>query len=110
MDVIAGLIELQPNSDEEVKDWKAFIEAHREQALESLRAEGVSIESWFSLTLAGKDYLLCYMRADSIEESQQVMADSDNPVDARHRQFKENAWVWGSHVKTELLVDLNTSS
>ncbi|MGJ3255708.1 MAG: DUF6176 family protein [Alcanivorax sp.] len=106
MDVIAGLIELKPNSDEEVKDWTVFIEAHREQALESLRAEGVSIESWFSLTLAGKDYLLCYMRADSIEKSQQVMEDSDNPVDARHRQFKENAWVRGSHVKTKLLVDL----
>lgn len=29
MDVISGLIELKPNSDEEVKDWKAFIEDHR---------------------------------------------------------------------------------
>lgn len=110
MDVIAGLIELQPNSDEAVKDWKAFIEDHREQALESLRAEGVSVESWFSLTLDGKDYLLCYMRADAIKTSQQVMAGSSNPVDEQHRRFKEDAWVWGSQIKAELLVDLVTSS
>ncbi|MCG8393784.1 MAG: DUF6176 family protein [Pseudomonadales bacterium] len=106
MDVIAGLIELKPGSASEVEDWKNFIDSHREQALKSLRAEGVNIESWFSLRLDGKDYLLCYMRADSIEKSQQVMAASANPVDARHRQFKENAWVRGSHVQTTLLVDL----
>ncbi|MEQ3636173.1 DUF6176 family protein [Alcanivorax sp.] len=106
MDVIAALIELKPNSENEVHDWKAFIENHKEQALESLRAEGVCVESWFSLALEGKDYLLCYMRADSIKQSQHVMADSSNPVDTRHRQFKENAWVWGGQVKTELLVDL----
>jgi len=109
MDVIAGLIELKPDSNTEVHDWKAFIESHKKQALESLRAEGVSVESWFSLSLAGKDYLLCYMRADSIQQSQKVMADSCNPVDERHRQFKQNAWVWGSHVKAELLLDLNIS-
>jgi hypothetical protein len=42
------------------------------------------------------------------DKSFPVLADSDNPVDARHRQFKESAWVWGSHVKTELLLDLAT--
>lgn len=61
MDIFMRLIELKPESSERVDAWAEHINAHREKALQSLQAEGVSIESWFSLSLGGKDYLVCYM-------------------------------------------------
>lgn len=107
MAVIARLIELKPNSAEKVQAWAEHIHTHRASTLESLKAEGVSVESWFALSLEGKEYLLCYMRAESIERSQQVAANSDNPVDACHQQFKVDTWVRGAGAVGKLLVDLS---
>ena len=107
MEIAARLIELKPNSASRVEDWAEFINQHREQALATLRAEGVSIESWFAVKLNGKDYLLCYMRAESIEDAEQVAAESENPVDAYHQQFKVDTWVRGAGADGQLLVDLS---
>ncbi|MCX7063240.1 MAG: DUF6176 family protein [Proteobacteria bacterium] len=107
MDIFARLIELKPGSADRVDAWAAHLNAHRASALESLRAEGVSVESWFSVSLDGKDYLLCYMRADSMEESQKVAAKSQNLVDAYHQQFKVDTWVRGAGVVGKLLLDLS---
>jgi hypothetical protein len=103
----ARLIELKPGSADRVEAWAEHLNTHRASALESLHAEGVSIESWFSLSLGGKNYLLCYMRADSLEESQKIAAKSENPVDAYHQQFKVDTWVRGAGAAGKLLVDLS---
>ena len=107
MEIIARLIELKPNSAERVQAWAEHINAHRADALASLKAEG--IESWFSLSLDGKEYLLCYMRADSMDRSQQVAANSENPVGAYHQQFKVDTWVRGAGAVGQLLVDLSST-
>ncbi len=107
MEVMMRLIELKPNSAEKVQAWAEHINAHRANALASLQAEGVSIESWFSLSLDGKEYLVCYMRADSMEKAQQVAATSENPIDAYHQQFKVDTWVRGAGAVGKLLVDLS---
>jgi hypothetical protein len=107
MDIFARFIELKPGSADRVEAWAEHLNAHRASALESLRAEGVSVESWFSVSLDGKDYLLCYMRADSMEESQKVAAKSQNPVDAYHQQFKVDTWVRGAGAVGKLLLDLS---
>ena len=109
METIARLIELKPGSMEKVQAWAAFINTHRDNAMASLKAEGVAAESWFSLSLEGKEYLLCYMRADSMEGSEQVAARSDNPVDVVHQQFKMDTWVRGAGAVGKLLVDLSES-
>jgi hypothetical protein len=109
VEIMARLIELKPNSAEKVQAWAEHINAHRADALASLKSEGVSVESWFSLSLDGKEYLLCYMRADSMEKSQQVAANSENPVDAYHQQFKVDTWVRGGGAVGQLLVDLSST-
>ncbi len=110
MDVVATLIELKPRSSDAVEHWAKYVEEHRTAAVETLRAEGVSIESWFSISLNGKEYLLCYMRAESIHAAQEVATRSESAVDRHHREFKENAWVKGSRVNGRLLVDLVANS
>lgn len=107
METFARLIELKPGNAEKVNAWAAFVNAHRESALASIHAEGVGVESWFSLSLEGKDYLLCYMRANSMEDSQKVAAKSESPVDAYHQQFKVDTWVRGAGAVGTLLLDLS---
>jgi hypothetical protein len=108
VDIVATLIELKPGNAQTVDSWADFVESHRLAAEQTLLAEGVKIESWFAVTLGGKDYLLCYMRAESIDKAHRVAARSENPVDKYHHEFKQNAWVRGGHVTCRLLVDLQS--
>ena len=104
MEVIAGVIELKPDSMERVEAWAATINERIDEALATLRDEGVQLESWFHLSLDGKDYLLSYMRADSLKKAQDTAKQSEHPIDAYHQQFKKDTWVGGTRAK--LLVDL----
>jgi hypothetical protein len=106
VEVTAALIELKPDSEEAVTDWNDFIMQHQNEALETLRKEGVTIESWFSLDLDGKSYLLCYMRMESEEKSLKAFAESSSFVDEYHQEFKKHAWVKGGTTMGKLLLDL----
>jgi hypothetical protein len=104
MDVTAVVIELKPETDRTVAAWATHLREHRDEALETLRAEGVRIESWFALSLDGKEYLLAYMRSESAAAAAAVARRSSAPIDAYHRRFKEDAWLRGTDAR--LLVDL----
>jgi len=104
MKIVAGVIELKPNSMEQVEEWATTINNRIDEAIETLKDEGVEIESWFHLSLDGKDYLLSYMRADSLKKAQDTVKDSKHDIDAYHQQFKKDTWVGGT--KARLLVDL----
>ena len=104
MDVGASIIELKPNSVERVEEWAKTINDRADEAIATLRDESVKLESWFHLSLDGKDYLLCYMRAESIKKAQKVVKSSPNAIDLYHQQFKKDAWVGGKAAR--LLVDL----
>ncbi|MBA3891006.1 MAG: hypothetical protein H0X64_10790 [Gemmatimonadaceae bacterium] len=106
MQIFSELIELKPGSSTRVEEWAEHVRTHRALAEETLKAEGVTVESWFSFSIEGKDYVLCYMRAESLEEAQRVVAQSQNPIDAYHQQFKIDTWVRGGGAVGELLVDL----
>ena len=105
MDVVAGVIELKPNSMEHVENWAATINERIDEAIATLRDEGVQLESWFHLTLDGKDYLLSYMRAESMEEAVKAVEKSEHDIDSFHNEFKKTTWLKGT--KARLLVDLN---
>lgn len=106
MDVGATLIELKPRSSDALGAWAAYVEEHRAAAEQTLRAEGVAIESWFEVSIDGREYLLCYMRAASIRHAHDVARQSQNPVDAYHREFKRSTWVEVRQVIGRLLLDL----
>jgi Family of unknown function (DUF6176) len=103
MDVVANIIELKPNSLDKVEEWAKTLNARANEAIETLQDEGVRIESWFHLSLDGKDYLLCYMRAESIKKAHEVVQSSPHAIDAYHQQFKKD--TWGVSKSARLLVD-----
>ena len=103
MDVGAVLIQLKPKTKENVEVWKQELNERKDEAIETLKAEGVFVESWFHVDLAGQDYLIAYMRAEDIARAQQIGRESNFPIDAMHKQFKTN---WAKVYPAALLVDL----
>ena len=83
MDVGAVLIKLKQDTLANVDAWKIEIEQRKDEAIQTLQAEGVTIESWFHLELDGNNYLIAYIRS--------------------HKQFKQN---WERIIPATLLVDL----
>ena len=104
MEIVAGVIELKPNSIEKVEEWAKTIKERMDEAVVTLQNEGVQIESWFHLSLDGKDYLLTYMRADSLQKAQETVRHSGHAIDAYHKQFKKDTWLGGTRAR--LLVDI----
>ena len=89
-DVGVVLIQLKSNSMGNVEAWQQELNARKDEAIETLKAEGVSIESWFHVELEGQDYLIAYMRAENIAKAQQIGRESQFPIDAMHKKFKMN--------------------
>ena len=104
MEVIAGVIELKPNSLDKVEAWAETINERIDEALATLRDDGVQLESWFHLSLHGKDYLLSYMRADSLERAYRAAETSPHAIDAYHQRFKRDTLAGGTRAR--LLIDL----
>ncbi|QUY37311.1 DUF6176 family protein [Acinetobacter junii] len=103
MDVGAVLIKLKQDTLANVDAWKIEIEQRKDEAIQTLKAEGVTIESWFHLELDGNNYLIAYIRSHDIGNAQQVARNSSFEIDKVHKQFKQN---WERIIPATLLVDL----
>ena len=104
MEVRAAVIRLKPGSQDRVEAWAEMINRRRDEALQTLIDEGVSLESWFSFSEDGRDYLICYMRAECFERAEAAVKQSLHEIDALHQAFKVETWASGQ--LTKLLVDL----
>jgi len=101
---VCARVRLRPGSLPRVREWAQYLTAHREEALGTLAAEGVSIESVFLDSGAEGDFLVYYMRSSSHEKAQQVAMQSTEVVDRYHRAFKQETWA--EVKRLEPLVDL----
>jgi hypothetical protein len=52
-----------------------------------LQDEGVEIESWFRVDIEGQDYLLWYMRAESIKRAFEISQTLKHPIDKFHYEL-----------------------
>ncbi len=103
MDVGAVVIKLKPNAVDRVEAWKNELNERKHEAIETLRAEGVYVESWFQVSLEGQNYLIAYMRAEDIARAQAIGRKSQFPIDQVHKAFKQN---WEKVIAANLLLDL----
>ena len=96
-------VKLKPNSIPRVREWAAELNSRRDEAFETLKDEGVFIESAFLEQTTDGDFLIYYMRMESMEKAKAAVARSPHPIDAYHKQFKIDCWE--STQQLELLVD-----
>ena len=105
MEAVCVKIRLKPGSENRVREWARELTRRRPEALETLRDEGVVLESAFLGRDAEGEYLVYYMRAADLKRAFAMAGRSVHPIDAYHRAFKEATWV--KQEPLELLVDLD---
>jgi hypothetical protein len=86
-----------------VLEWKKYINDNREEVLQSLRQEGVFIESVFLEKSGDDNYLIYYMKLQDHEKAKAAFNKSDLNVDKYHAKFKNEAW--DERKELELLID-----
>lgn len=101
---VCARVRLKPGTLPQVREWAAHITAHREAALATLAAEGVTVESVFLDSTEAGDYLVYYMRAGLHARARAVAQASVAAIDQYHRAFKQATWAGVQPL--ELLVDL----
>ena len=84
MESAAGLIKLKPGSDTDLEDWRATLLARWDEVLQTLREEGVALESWFQIEIGGAPYLLWFMHAESIGKAFETFMNSTHEIDVFH--------------------------
>ena len=105
METICHRIQLKPDSLDTVYEWAKELMSRKNEALATLRDEGVWIESVFLERTEQGDFLIYYMKLESMDRAKEVVAKSKHAIDEYHQKFKKATWVTGK--KLELLVDFD---
>jgi len=104
-----GIIELAEDNASEVQLWVSHMEEHREAVNAVFADAGIQLESFFLTRLAGKDYLVSYIRivdAERAHRAHQQAQSSSHPTTQANERFK-NA-VWRAVHEARLLFDHET--
>lgn len=105
METICVRIKLKKNSLEGVREWFKTLRERPSEVLQTLENEGVLIESVFLDQHKEDDYLIYYMRAESLEYAHRVSKNSLLPIDRYHQECKEKFCL--EKVKLETLLDFH---
>ena len=108
MEAASGLIKLKPNSNQKLEEWKSTLSERLDEAMVSLRDEGVEIESWFKIEIENQTYLLWYMRAESIEKAFEVFQASTHPIDKYHFELMAGIMADNGNIVAKPLLEIST--
>jgi hypothetical protein len=103
--VCTKILKLKPGSLERVREWAAEINRRADEALATLREEGVVVESVFLESGDGGDFLIYYMKAESMERAREAGRKSKHAIDEYHHGVMRE--ICESGQRLELLVDLD---
>ncbi|MGD1897716.1 MAG: DUF6176 family protein [Phormidesmis sp.] len=106
METAAGLVKLKSDAKQTVYNWRKTLQERREEVIATLRDEGVKIESYFEVKIADEDYLLWYMRAESVEKAWEIALKSQHDIDAFHFQVFEDITAPGGKIFATPILDL----
>lgn len=107
MEIAAGLIQLKPDSGSKVDEWRTTILSRLDEAVATLKDEGVQIESWFKIEIDGQDYLLWYMRAESIQKVFEISQTLKHPIDKFHYELMAEIAASNGNFPAQAILDLS---
>jgi hypothetical protein len=108
MEIASGLIKLKPGSGEKVEEWHKTITSRIEEAAATLQDEGVEIESWFKIEIDGQDFLLWYMRAESIKRAFEISQTLKHPIDKFHYELMAEIMETNGNILAQPILDLTS--
>jgi len=86
----------------------ATINRRKDEALETLRDEGVAVESVFLEQTPEGDFLIYFMKAESFERVAEAFEKTVHAIDEYHREFMRETFE--ERLPLELLLDLDRIS
>jgi hypothetical protein len=86
----AAVRRIKQGSESEISKWQSDLLAHKEEARESIRREGVLAESWFRFDFQGAAHLIALMIGGVPTECLFTPIAGRLGVDSIHRQFKRH--------------------
>ncbi|ROR83623.1 hypothetical protein SAMN06295974_1694 [Plantibacter flavus] len=99
---------LKPDQRESVERWLSELNGpRRDEALETLRNEGVEHESAAIIDTSDGPIIVYAMESDDIQRARAIGAASTLPIDQRHHEVMRAAD--GGPVPHQLVLDLNAS-
>lgn len=102
---IAAKIKLKKGSITEVKAWANELNSRVKEAMETLKDEGVYLETVFLDRADDADYLVYFMKVLDVKKAGEIAQKSKHAIDAFHQEFKKNCWE--SNHPLELLIDFD---
>ena len=108
MEIATGLIKLKDNSEGKVDEWRETMSNRPEEAIATLKHEGVEVESWFKIEMEGQPYLLWYMRAESIKKAFEVSQTFKHPIDKYHYELMASITAPNGNIFGKPILDLHT--
>lgn len=98
-------IRLKKGSIKKVKAWAKELNSRLEEAYQTLRDEGVFLETVFLDQGEEEDYLIYMLKVINFEKAGEIAKKSKHAIDEFHQNFKKECWV--ERQKLELLIDFN---
>lgn len=102
---IGAKIKLKKGSLTEVRAWALELNQRIDEAMETLKDEGVYLETVFLDRAIDADYLVYFMKVVDVKKAGKIAQKSKHAIDAFHQQFKKNCWV--ANHPLELLIDFD---
>lgn len=87
------LVKLKKGSLERVNEWAAMLNSRKNEVIETLKNEGVVLETVFLAQIRAEDYLVYFMRSEDFDKAHRVGKNSLAAIDAYHQKFKADTWL-----------------
>jgi hypothetical protein len=106
METVCFKVQLRKACIDDVRAWFKTLQVRENETLETLKNEGVLVESVFLERHGEIDFLIYYIKAKDISYAGEVAKKSLLPIDLYHKECREK--FCEGHEKLEQLLDLNT--
>jgi hypothetical protein len=98
VDVVLSKQEIADGKTERLREWAEEVQRRSDEAVETLRDEGMHSETAFVEHTDDGDYLVYYMKADDIEAVYEAFEDSTHDIDEDHKRVLADVLADGENV------------
>jgi hypothetical protein len=97
-DIILTKQKIESGKTTQLKEWMDEICEREEEAIETLKSEGMHSETAFIEHTEEGDFLVYYMRADDMEQVFDSFNESSHEIDEEHKQVMDEVLESGENI------------
>ncbi|PSQ44145.1 hypothetical protein BRD14_01760 [Halobacteriales archaeon SW_5_68_122] len=107
-DIVLTKQKIENGETQQLREWMDEVSEREEEAIETLKSEGMHSETTFIEHTDEGDFLVYYMKADDMKQVSESFADSSHEIDEEHKRMMDNVLESGENVGDyELLYHLD---